>query len=228
MSYRIKKAIKILLNKDKKKLSQADLLQSERVKPWLAINGDQYLRLNYELNSRSVVFDIGGYKGEFATSIFCKYNSHVYVFEPVKDYFAVIEDKFSHNDKVIPYNFGLGGIEEDIQITLQGDSSSIFLEGGKKETIKVKSITNFIKSNNIKNIDLMKINIEGGEYDLLETLLSGDEIKIVKNIQVQFHDFLINDANEKMTKLQEKLALTHDLTYQYEFVWENWKLKSNV
>ena len=126
MSYRIKKAIKILLNKDKKILSQAELLQAERVKPWLVINGDHYLRLNYELNSNSVVFDIGGYKGEFATLIFCKYNSHVYVFEPVKDYFAVIEDKFSHNDKVIAYNFGLGGKEEDIQIALQGDSSSIF------------------------------------------------------------------------------------------------------
>ena len=74
----------------------------------------------------------------------------------------------------------------------------------------------------------MKINIEGGEYDLLEALLSGDAIKLIKNIQVQFHDFLINDAKEKMTKLQEKLALTHDLTYQYEFVWENWKVKSNV
>lgn len=227
MSYRIKKAIKILLNNDQKKLSQADLLQAERVKPWLNVKGDKCLRLNYELNSNSVVFDIGGYKGEFATSIFCKYNSHIFVFEPVKDYFSVIEDKFSHNDKVIPYNFGLGGKEEDLQIVLKGDSSSIFLDGEKKETIKVKSITSFIKSNNIKNIDLMKINIEGGEYDLLESLIYGDSIKNINNIQVQFHDFFI-DAKERMTKLQEQLSITHELTYQYEFVWENWKLKSSL
>ena len=70
MSYRIKKAIKILLNKDGRNVTQAELLQSQRVKPWLEIKGDQFLRLNYNLNPDSVVFDIGGYKGEFSTSIF--------------------------------------------------------------------------------------------------------------------------------------------------------------
>ena len=73
----------------------------------------------------------------------------------------------------------------------------------------------------------MKINIEGGEYDLLDSLISADIVQSIANIQVQFHDFLIKDAKEKMRKIQEKLSLTHEPTYQYEFVWENWKIKSD-
>ena len=50
-------------------------------------------------------------------------------------------------------------------------------------------------------------------------------ISIFKNIQVQFHDFIIQNAEERMINIQRKLELTHELTYQYVFVWENWKLK---
>ena len=39
---------------------------------WFADNGDRTHRLNYDLNSNSVVFDVGGYKGDFAFSIYEK------------------------------------------------------------------------------------------------------------------------------------------------------------
>jgi len=71
----------------------------------------------------------------------------------------------------------------------------------------------------------MKINIEGSEYDLLEHLLETNYVKIIKNIQVQFHDFVPN-AEKRMKRIQEKLQKTHYLTYQYPFVWENWRIKN--
>ena len=73
--------------------------------------------------------------------------------------------------------------------------------------------------------DLIKINIVGEEYEVLEILLKNNMISIFKNIQVQFHDFIVDNAKERMIAIQKKLALTHVLTFQYEFVWENWKLK---
>ena len=77
---------------------------------------------------------------------------------------------------------------------------------------------------NIERIDLMKINIEGGEYDLLEHLIKTGWIDKIINIQVQFHDFVEN-AEARMLAIQNDLAKTHELTYQYKFVWENWRLK---
>ena len=70
----------------------------------------------------------------------------------------------------------------------------------------------------------MKINIEGAEYDLLEHLIDTGLISNIHNIQVQFHDFVSN-AEQRMIMLQKELEKTHGLTYQYPFVWENWRVK---
>ena len=72
----------------------------------------------------------------------------------------------------------------------------------------------------------MKINIEGGEYDLLDRLITTGLVGKIDNIQVQFHEFVPN-AKERMQNIQKKLSKTHTPTYQYEFIWENWK-RNNV
>ena len=72
------------------------------------------------------------------------------------------------------------------------------------------------------SIDLMKINIEGAEYDLLEHLIENKFVENIKDIQVQFHDFVPN-AEARMKNIQAGLSKTHYLTYQYPFVWENWR-----
>lgn len=226
MISRIKKAIKILINYDKKNvLSENDLLQYKRVQPWFAAKGDQTLRLDYDLNSDSIVFDVGGYKGEFAAEIVCKYNANIYIFEPIRDFFLIIKKKFSNNKKVKTFNFGLAGKDQELEISLSDNSSSVYLNGENKETIQLKSIVDFIETNNIIQIDLIKINIEGGEYELLESLIDNGSMSVFKNIQIQFHDFLFENAKERMNEIQENLSKTHELTYQYEFVWENWKIK---
>ena len=227
MLARIKKAIKILINYDGKKriMSPNDLIQRERVLPWFAAKGDETLRLDYDLNDKSVVFDVGGYKGEFAGDIFCKYNASIYVFEPLQSFFQIIKNKFVNNQKVKVYNFGLAGKDDQMQISLSDNASSVFLQSDDSETIQLKSIVNFIQENEIQSVDLIKINIEGGEYELLEALIENNLITVFKNIQVQFHDFLLDDGKERMSIIQEELSKTHQITYQYEFVWENWKLK---
>jgi len=175
------------------------------------------------LDSNSVVFDVGGYKGEFAGDILCKYDANVYVFEPIKEFSEIIKNKFLKNNKIKTFNYGLAGKCQTLQISLSDNSSSVFLKGERMETIELKSIVAFVKDNNIKEVDLIKINIEGGEYELLESLIANDCITIFKNIQVQFHDFLFENAKERMNQIQNNLSKTHKLTYQYEFVWENWE-----
>jgi FkbM family methyltransferase len=227
MINKIKKIIKKLINYDQygKSLVGNDAIQYSRVKPWIKADGDKTLRLNYSLNEHSIVFDLGGYKGEFAEEIYNKYQSKIYVFEPILEFYTIIKNKFTNNSKIVPFQYGLAGKDGEMQISMSDNSSSVFLKTENSETIQLKSIVNFIKLNNITKIDLIKINIEGGEYEVLESLLENDLIGIFDNIQVQFHDFLFENAKERMNAIQEKLKLTHQITYQYEFVWENWKLK---
>tara|TARA_B110000046_G_C12950521_1_gene379923 strand:+ start:338 stop:997 length:660 start_codon:yes stop_codon:yes gene_type:complete len=219
MLRRIKQFLReILLRKEK-------LIQYKRCKPWFEIKGDQTLRLNYPLNKESIVFDLGGYKGEFAKDIYDKYQPVVHVFEPVPSFYNIIKNTFVNNDKVNVYNYGLAGKDTKMKISTSEDGSSVYISSSDYQIILLKSIIDFIKINKINHVDLIKINIEGGEYEVLETLLNNNMISIFKNIQVQFHDFIVENAKERMNAIQKKIALTHELTYQYEFVWENWKLK---
>lgn len=198
--------------------------QAVRVRPWVKINGDKTLRLNYDLNTNSTVFDLGGYEGQWASDIFSKYQCTIYVFEPYTDYAEGIEERFKANNKIKLFKFGLGKDDKKELLYINNNASSAFRKKGQPFPIEIKKASTFINNNNISHIDLIKINIEGGEYDLLQELIEADMIKNIKNLQIQFHDF-VPDAFNKMKHIQRQLAVTHQLTYHFEFVWENWELK---
>ena len=196
----------------------------QRVIPWFGIQGDQTLRLDYDLNENSIVFDLGGYQGKWSYDIYKKYGCYINVFEPVPEYASQIEKLFSGNNKVKIHCYGLGSQNQTQVIGIEQDGSSIFKSSVNSQEIVLKNATDFMQINHISHIDLMKINIEGGEYDLLEHLIDTGFISFISNIQVQFHDFVPN-AIDRMQAIHDKLAITHETTYQYLFVWENWRKK---
>lgn len=200
--------------------------QSKRVKPWFENDGDNTLRLDYDLDANSIVFDLGGYKGQWSSDIYSKYCSNIYIFEVVEEYAKYIRERFSKNKKIHIYQFGLADKTYEATIYLNNDGSSMFGQNNEKKTIKLVSATEFFNNHGINHIDLMKINIEGGEYDLIEHIIEYDIITKIENIQVQFHE-VFPDAEKRMNAIQRELKKTHYLTYQYPFVWENWKKISN-
>lgn len=203
----------------------APSLQSLRVIPWFKDNGDKTHRVNYELNENSIVMDLGGYEGQWAADIFCRYACIIHIFEPYPEYAKKIEDRFKNNPRVSIYNYGLAKSASVENLYISADSSSTHKASGDAVEVQLKEINAFFTGYNINKVDLMKINIEGGEYDLLEYLILSNLIKKFDNIQVQFHDF-VPGAKERMNAIQIEMSKTHYLTYQYEFVWENWKIKA--
>jgi FkbM family methyltransferase len=224
-----KKILKKILKKLKvrSKSEAQNILQAERCKPWFEANGDTTLRLNYDLSENSIVFDLGGYKGEFAEEITKKYDCTIYVFEPIQEFYQIIKSKFQNNPKIQVFPFGLSSKNEKLKIGLIDNSSSVYLDSQNSEEIELKSIVEFIENQGVTKVDLVKINIEGGEYEVLESIIQNNKIAIFKNIQVQFHDFIIPNAKQRMNTIQKELAKSHSLTYQFEFVWENWKRNDN-
>jgi FkbM family methyltransferase len=201
--------------------------QYKRVMPWFRDQGDKTLRMDYDLDENSIVFDIGGYEGQWASDIFARYCCSIHIFEPVHKFANQIEHRFQRNKKIIVHKFGLSDKSTTVPITVSKDNSSVFKQGAALEQIQLAKAMDFIEQNGIIKIDLMKINIEGGEYELLEHLINSGFVMSIQNIQVQFHDFVPNAAT-RMMNIQQSLATTHDCTYQYLFVWENWKLRKSV
>jgi len=211
---------------------------------WSRLEGDRTLRYQYpDLTDQSNIWDIGGFQGEWAKKIWSFCYGNVRVYEPVSSYVDACRASLWFNPesrdkiKILPY--GLSGVTGVQKVYLEGDASSTVRGSGAYQKIKfvgiVEELEKFFSREMSRRltgderpapyVSLMKLNIEGGEFDLLETLVREPRlIRRVHNIQVQFHDF-VTGAVERRARLQELLSETHERTYDFPFVWESWKVR---
>jgi hypothetical protein len=85
--------------------------------------------------------------------------------------------------------------------------------------------SNWLKNENL-DIGLLEINIEGGEYNLLSDLIESRQIKRIKTLLIQFHN---NERNSEFQRasIRHLLQETHEQIFNYDWVWEKWKLKDD-
>ncbi len=192
------------------------------IKKWRLSNGDKKLRQVFPLDSSSLVVDVGGYEGQWTSDIFSRYRCKILVFEPVKEFAEEIKDRFKTNDQIVVYSFGLAGKTQECNLSIAGDASSTNTKGSDVVKAELVDVCEFIQRSQIKKIDLIKINIEGGEYELLERLIGENLLPIFRRILVQFHS-IDSGSEERMKNIQLGLGRTHKLKWQFKFVWELWE-----
>jgi FkbM family methyltransferase len=191
---------------------------------WRKDRGDETLRLNYPLNSNSLVLDIGGYHGDWAAQIHAKYHCRLDIFEAVPDFATAIANRFKDIENIRIYPFALGSDDRTEEMVLSNDGSSVFLKNGPRTTVTFKDAAVWHKSQGAPSISLVKINIEGGEYELLEHWIKNGIIPSIDHLQIQFHRIAPN-SEDRRNIIREKLQESHKLMWNYEFVWEGWSRK---
>jgi FkbM family methyltransferase len=181
--------------------------------------------MKFNVPKDAVIFDIGGYKGDWVKIAMDNYESPtIYVFEPVNEFYNEIVERWKNYSNVKVYNFGLSDKNREEEISIEGDSSSVFLKKGATEKIKLKDIREFLFEEKIFHVHLAKINIEGEEYRLMEYLTSNPELNIFDNYLIQFHKFIDNHV-ERRSEIVKKLSLYYDRIFNYEFIFEGWSMK---
>ena len=179
----------------------------------------EQLRYEYpELDQKSIVLDCGGFEGNFAKIIYAKYGCKVFVFEPI-----FYRDIPPHADiRVFP--IAVGGSARMEWFRIQNNSTGMFAgQGQPEQEVAVFPMSDIIRLFHAK-IGLLKLNIEGMEFEALEDLVESGFQGVVRNIQVQFHN-VTPLAERRRQVIQERLSITHELTYCADWCWENWKLK---
>ena len=185
--------------------------------------GDSQLEDLDFLNSGSVVLDCGSYDGKYSSTLNKKYDCNCYGFEPIK---SLYEKSLKFENKKVQFlNYGLSSLSGETKISLIDDGSSFYLESGKKEVCQVKNVKEVFDELGLENIDLMKMNVEGSEFDILESLASNGYLGKVDNFIIQFHYYGKNPISRRQSII-EKLSETHEKVFYYPFVWEHWKRKS--
>ena len=228
--FRLKRRVKKLLAKPGKlyrRHIRKDAFTRE-VDRWFADHGDETLRLDYpDLTEDSIVFDLGGYVGDFAAAINDKYGCKIYLFEPHPDFYKRCLERFKDNSQIVPLNYGVSDIDGSFELSDSVDGSSFLnCEHEGKQTVRceVRAFDRVIQELEVDEIDLMKINIEGGEFPLLEYLAHHEMLSIARDYQIQFHTF-IKGAKSKRDDIVDALSKTHERSWCYTFVWENWHRK---
>ncbi len=199
------------------------------IKRWFRDDGDNTLRLNYPLTKESVVWDLGGYHGDFAAEILRRYDCRVFLFEPVPKFHAQCITRFSGVSRVQCLPFGLSRTSGWFDISDSEDGSSFVRTGQKADTVRaeMRPVAAMFDELKVDQVDLLKINIEGGEYDVIPALIEAGMMSRVRFLQVQFHDFIPN-AHIKREQIRQCLADTHRELWNYPFVWECWERKLEI
>ena len=198
---------------------------------WWKSNAEDTLRVSYPLNEDSIVFDIGGCRGTFTEKIYNKYKSNIYIFEPLSKFINEIKGTFKENNKVRVFDYGVSGKTGDLDLVVSEDASYLIshrdvedTEGRDIETVKIKSFKDAYDETGVDKIDLMKINVEGAEYEIMQNIFDNDLVSKINNFQIQFHD-ITDDSERLVLDIREKLSETHNLDWKFDWVWENWSLK---
>lgn len=189
-------------------------------------NFNEGMRFEYPLTTDSLIVDAGGHEGNWFMPMWERYHCNIMVFEPVMDFYLKCSqraygdnhDVFS-NTKIAVFNSALGARECDIPISVQGDSSGIYGSGETQQLCIVRDVRMF---SGINDWAVLKLNIEGMEFDVIERLIETSMVSRVENIQVQFHRCVPN-FEKRYAELRSKLLLTHEPEWDSEPVWQNWK-----
>ncbi len=180
---------------------------------------DDLITIDLGLTAASNVVEVGGYLGEWSSQIVDLYKCNIQIFEPVPEYFEFLKEKFIGMENVKIYNFGLSGSNK---VMLFGKNGPATGRSSSGEAIQVNLRSVHEISNILPEVvDLIAINIEGGEYELIPEMFKSKVIQRCKSIFIQFHLLDRNSRNQRKN-CRRLLHKTHEMDWSYDFVWEAW------
>lgn len=186
-------------------------------------NGGSELLYELPISTNDLVIDAGGFEGEWTSKMLIRYGCRSEVFEPIPDYAEHLKRLFHKNALVQVHAAALGGSARVTSFSIASDGSSEFLRKSGVSSIEVGVIDIHAVIQDIGNesIACLKMNIEGGEYEVLERLIDMNQMGRFKSFLIQFHK-QPEGWEKRYNKITAQLRETHNLEWCYPMVWEKW------
>lgn len=158
------------------------------------------------IDRNSVVVDLGANVGRFTERVYSTFGCFIYAVEPVPQFYL----KIQAGDKVKKFNYCIAGQTEPVLLTIPVDEcASLYqlAEGRQKRSIITRGITfaDFLADQNIRSIDLLKVDIEGAELDLFASLRT-ENLPMIKQLTIEFHDFLWPEMHTQVESIKRRLV----------------------
>lgn len=159
----------------------------------------EYINEKFSNEKLLMIFDVGGNLGHYSKvlSDFFKTKAIIHSFEPSKKTYDIFLQTTTNIQNIVPNNFGFSDIENTELLYTNQDGSglaSIYQRNldhfgiamDRSEEIRLSTIDNYCKVNNINRIHFLKLDIEGHE---LKALMGAKQLiygKMIDVIQFEF------------------------------------------
>lgn len=197
--------------------------------------GNDQLYTGLPLDESDLVLDVGGYHGEWTAGIVARYGCRSELFEPVPAFVEICRHLFEANTRVRLHQSALGAVNRVTRFSLSDTVTSEFIDEDDASHFEAQVIGiseylhQLVRSGRVTDtsgaIGCLKLNVEGGEYEVLEQLLFSGEIEQFRSLLIQFHR---QPAcwKQRYETVTEALKATHERIWCYPMVWERWDHRS--
>lgn len=157
----------------------------------------------------ATVVDLGANTGTFSSSIADEYGCTCYAVEAS----AALYRALPASPRLLKFNYLIGERNEPAEFYLSANSEASSTDPrfantwGLDGRALVGGITleTFLKRNNIRDVDLLKCDIEGSEMELFASM-SDETARQVKQFSVEFHDFLDASRSGDVINIRARLS----------------------
>ena len=188
--------------KIKIRVNSTDLMALTHV--WMI---QEYSDDDFPISNDDVIIDVGAHIGLFAlfASQFCK-NGKIFCYEPIKENYKILIENIEMNQiqNIFPNNLAVTKETSRVKIFLNDDQSghSMFIQNKNFVEVDSKSLSDIFIDNGIKECDFLKLDCEGAEYEIIESLPSDLFTKINKTA-IEYH--MVDTKPELLEQLINKL-----------------------
>lgn len=177
------------------------------------VENDTYKMNEWKFKNATIV-DIGANVGTFSIPA-SKYGT-VYAYEPGRENFEILTMNIqANNADVKAFNVAVGKEGNDVIENCSGHSRLVSVGGEGGNPCKVISFDEIVKQ--VGDIDLLKMDCEGGEYDIVE-YASDESLSRVKQICGELHSWFtefkdLEEYKERHKDMIAKLERHFDMQY---------------
>lgn len=187
--------------KIKIRVDSTDLMALTNV--WI---NEEYFR-DKDFEEDSCIIDVGAHIGIFAlyVSQFCK-DGRIFCFEPVKENYDLLISNLKMNKvkNIIPINAAISKNNGIVKIFLDDDEAghSILKESDVFQETESITVEKFFEEKDVKKCNLLKLDCEGAEYEIIESL-NDMTLEKIDEIILEYH--FVKSKQDLFKKLIEKL-----------------------
>jgi FkbM family methyltransferase len=140
----------------------------------------------FKVEKGDLVVDIGASAGPFTKSILKNKPKKVFCLEPSKSLYKTLTSNLNSSPNVTCINKGVINVDGEAAFSGLYDPNG-YNTGGNPTLADGIKFSTFVKDNNIKTIDFLKVDCEGGEYDIFNIENKEWIFSNVRKISGEFH-----------------------------------------